>query len=57
MLFLHQLLRLVDVHDVEGHQVLDTRQRVEELLLGVLGLEHEVLELLVDLGLVHHWSR
>ena len=48
----------IDVHDIEGHQVLQAIDRVEHLLLvRVLWLEQVILELTVNLGLVEHVGR
>ena len=57
MLFLLQFLCLADEHDVERHQVLDARQRIIDVFLLVLWLEHVVLELFVYLRLCHQGPR
>jgi hypothetical protein len=54
MLPLHQLFRLVDVPDIKGHQVLNPSQGVPDVFLLVLRLQHQVLNLPIDLDLSHH---
>ena len=51
------LLCLVDVHHIQRHQVLDSSQRIIDIFLLVVRLEHQILQLFIDLRLVHSRPR